>query len=82
MKFPQKKTKNRIKMTTTEIIQQLCIYDNRNPNFEEYNERINKHKECYCDNCFRGKDKLANELLRVKEELKECKEVLFTDYEE
>lgn len=70
-------------MTTTEIKQQLCIYDKRNPDFDKDNERIkSKDTYCTCDNCFRGKDQLANELLRVKGELKETKAILFTDFEE
>ena len=54
-------------MTTQEITEQLCIYDKRNPNYKKDNERINKHKECYCDNCFTGRNDLADELLRVKD---------------
>lgn len=68
VKFPQKKTKNRRKMTTTEIKQQLCIYDKRNPYYDEnYPERI-KTKICNCNSCYSGKHQLANELLRVKQQ--------------
>lgn len=53
-------------MNTQQIKEQLCIYDKRNPNYEEYNKPI-KSENCFCDNCFRGKHELANELLKVKE---------------
>lgn len=53
-------------MTTEQIKEQLCIYDKRNPNYEEYNKPI-KPNECYCDNCFTGRNDLADELLRVKD---------------
>lgn len=54
-------------MTTTEIKQQLCIYDKRNPNHSNKEQRLNKDNLCTCDNCYDGKHNLANELLRVKE---------------
>ena len=61
-------------MTTTEIKQQLCYYDNRNPDYiETLNERL-KSKPCYCDNCYKGNHELANELLRVKELLSQAVE--------
>lgn len=56
-------------MTTTEIKQQLCIYDKRNPYYHEDDIQV-KHKNgtCSCDTCYLGKSELANELLRVKEQ--------------
>lgn len=44
----------------------LCYYDKRNPNFigNEYSEP--RKSTCYCDNCFRGKDELAMEILRLR----------------
>jgi hypothetical protein len=52
-------------MSIEEINKSLCYYDKRNPLFIE--EGMGRSAECACDNCFRGKDKLAIELLRVKE---------------
>lgn len=70
-------------MTTTEIKQQLCYYDKRNPFYSKEGRQIlDSDNDCLCNTCRSGKHELANELLRVKEELKECKETLFTDYEE
>jgi len=61
-----KRFKNRKKMNTQQIKEQLCIYDKRNPNYEEYDKPI-KSENCFCDNCFRGRNDLADELLRVKD---------------
>jgi len=57
-------------MNTQQIKEQLCYYDKRNP-LGVYRETDEPHNtdDCYCDNCFRGKHDLANELLRVKEKL-------------
>jgi len=52
------------------IFENLCIYDERNPNYyqggfdedEKRKPRIN----CNCDNCFYGKDKLALEIIKLK----------------
>lgn len=57
-------------MTTTKIKEQLCYYDKRHPNYTKSDKKIYKDNNCYCDNCFRGKHELANELLRVKEDYK------------
>ena len=50
-------------MTREEIKQNLCWYDERNPDYS--GNREYKKKECSCDNCFYGRDELANELLKV-----------------
>lgn len=66
-------------MTEEEILQSLCYYDKRNPDCTEEDEDIKDHKEqllrvskklgynktCSCDNCFYGRTKLAEELLKV-----------------
>ena len=55
-------------MNEQEILSYLCSYDQRNPFFAELfgNEEPNKgNGQCYCDNCFHGRDKLANEILRL-----------------
>ena len=58
-------------MTYNEILSNLCIYDKRNPDFiiqedEDFNRepRIN----CFCDNCFYSRDKLATDLLKYVKE--------------
>lgn len=51
-------------MSLQEIKENLCYYDPRNPdNVLDSNMVINN--ECYCDNCFRGCTKLAEELLKL-----------------
>ena len=66
-------------MTTEEILQSLCYYDKRNPDCTADDEdiednkaqllRVSKklgyNKTCSCDNCFYGRTKLAEELLKV-----------------
>ena len=57
-------------MTYQEILEELCYYDPRNPdcrnNYEDEEDKIqyNPNKDCSCDNCFYGRTKLANELLK------------------
>jgi hypothetical protein len=42
------------------INENLCSYDTLNPsNFEEDGDRTQPRNDCYCDNCFYGRDKLA-----------------------
>ncbi len=48
--------------TNEEIRESLCYY------VQEGVERDPKDKECYCDNCFRGKHELAQEILRLRYE--------------
>ena len=58
-------------MTMKEIKQNLCYYDKRNPDFLDPDtiggEKIEPRKNCYCDNCFDGNDKLALEIIRLWE---------------
>ena len=64
-------------MKTTEIKENLCNYDTRNPNGvityldeQELKEEglTDKAKEnCSCDSCFYGRTKLAEELLKYIE---------------
>jgi len=63
-------------MTEQEIKEELCYYDLRNPdgvNFyglldaEEIKEEgygNHKKEDCSCDNCFYGRTKMAEELLK------------------
>jgi hypothetical protein len=63
-------------MTIKEIASNLCHYDLRNPNgIKDYltEEEINEQgyttatkDDCYCDNCFYGRTKLASYILELK----------------
>ena len=67
------------KLTETYVLENLCIRDSRNPDhadvyacYEEYCGEIPAPREnCACDNCFYGRDRLALEILRLKEALRE-----------
>ncbi|CAB4185301.1 hypothetical protein UFOVP1492_86 [uncultured Caudovirales phage] len=48
-------------MTFEEVVTHLCYYDHRNPNRVEMES--DGKADCYCDNCFYGRTKLANALL-------------------
>ena len=52
----------------------LCVFDPRNLFNcidEDDSPRDSERKDvCYCDNCFYGRDKLANEILRLMEKNK------------
>ena len=55
-------------MTSEEIRTRLCIYDPRNPSSadlyaEEGDEVQQPRNNCFCDNCFYGRDELAVDLL-------------------
>jgi hypothetical protein len=66
-------------MEKKEILEALCYYDKRNPDCSVDDEEIEDHKEsllrvfkklgynktCSCDNCFYGRTKLAEELLKM-----------------
>ena len=54
-------------MTEPEIFDNLCSYDPRNPHYDPDYAR-EPRKDCYCDNCFRGLDTLALEILRLRSE--------------
>lgn len=51
-------------MTEKEILEHLCYYDPRTPDFDpEMSDREPREPECSCDNCFYRRDKLATALL-------------------
>lgn len=54
-------------MAPEKILQSLCYYDKRNPDYlaTDEEDRSAKLKTCSCDNCFYGRTVLAEELLRV-----------------
>jgi hypothetical protein len=47
------------------ILENLCYYDKRQPDSccDEENKIIGINEECYCDNCFYGRTKLANYII-------------------
>ncbi len=53
------------------LLTKLCYYD---PRYQMYDgSTIDNHSEtrkenCSCDNCFYGRDELANEILKLQEE--------------
>ena len=54
-------------MTDHEVRRNLCFHDTRNPlNDPELGRE--PRDNCYCDNCFHGRDALALEILRLREE--------------
>lgn len=63
-------------MTLEEIYQNLCSHDQRNPIYKDIHIQ-DLPKDCYpeprtncrCLNCVYGKDKLALEILKLREEL-------------
>lgn len=64
-------------MTEQQILDNLCVYDPRYPGYysltlRDLEEDLNNgysislpvpRHNCYCDNCFNGRDRLAVELL-------------------
>ena len=57
-------------MTIEEVYEELCSYDTRNPFYgyitSEDDDPRPPRTNCFCDNCFYGRDKLALEILRLK----------------
>jgi hypothetical protein len=64
--------------TQEEIYDNLCHHDRRNPywdNDEEYNEEnedYDPNEKCYCNNCHFKRTKLAEEVLKLTEDLLIC----------
>lgn len=58
-------------MSKIEVYERLCYYDERNPNngleFIDKDD-IPKKGNCHCDNCFYGRDKLANYIIQLWKE--------------
>ena len=58
-------------MTNEEIRFMLCEYDADHPDYGDYIQHDDSPKpargDCYCDNCFKGRDILAVELLKEKQ---------------
>ena len=56
-------------MTDEEVLRNLCYYDPRNPEYEDFapDERYEPRDNCSCDNCFYRRDPLAIEILRLRQ---------------
>jgi hypothetical protein len=62
-------------MTLEEICESLCTYDARSPDYEMHIQCISAdlteipepRNNCKCDNCFYGRDKLAIEILKYRD---------------
>jgi len=60
-------------MKLSEVHSFLCIKDAQNPDHDsvyghlelEAHETPIPRKDCYCDNCFYGRDKLALEIIQL-----------------
>jgi hypothetical protein len=69
-------------MELKEVYKYLCTKDPRSSTydlyqyaFEVWSEPIPEpRKDCHCDNCFYGKDKLTVEILRLNEIINKIKE--------
>ena len=66
-------------MSEEEILSNLCTYDPRNPNYfydKEWNIGYKEPpKNCICDNCFYSRTKLASEVLKYKNAIKDAWEM-------
>lgn len=54
-------------MTEHEIMLKLCYNDPRHP---DYDPEVRKSEDCYCDNCFYGRHKLADYILKKFKEIR------------
>ena len=57
-------------MEMNEILRNLCSYDKRHPLYkdlylDDWVDIREPRNNCFCDNCFYGRDKLALEILRL-----------------
>ena len=55
-----------------ELLKKLCCYDKRNPNRDAIVDDddfipVDRTKQCYCDSCFYGTHELVEEILRLRE---------------
>ena len=59
-------------MKLKEVLECLCIYDERNPDYFVLDgfDPTPPRNNCYCDNCFYGRHELAEEILHLRELLK------------
>jgi hypothetical protein len=59
------------KMNTQEVLENLCVYDAKHPSYADFVEGYadrEPRNNCYCDNCFYGRDKMAVFILSLLKE--------------
>jgi hypothetical protein len=64
-------------MTKKEIEDNLCYYETEGPSLvadgtmdqEDLDKKLKNPDNCYCDNCYYGRTKLAKELLKYHQRL-------------
>ena len=54
-------------MDIEEVKTRLCYYDSRNPDNIIMDGHVKNDDDCYCDNCFYGRTKLAEYILELIE---------------
>ncbi len=52
-------------MELIDVLEKLCIHDKRNPLYIDDDSDNTANIKCFCDNCFYGRSKLANEILNL-----------------
>lgn len=55
------------------VLEKLCCYDRRNPDSDCIDEDLKvdiADKDCFCDNCFYGRNRLANHIIELYEGFK------------
>jgi hypothetical protein len=59
-------------MELSEVVENLCSHDPRNPDwanlyaYDDPEDIREPRKDCFCDNCFYRRDRLALEILRLR----------------
>jgi len=57
-------------MNDKEVYSYLCSYDKRSPDYldliDEDDPEPVPRVDCFCDNCFNGRDMLALEIIKLK----------------
>jgi hypothetical protein len=58
-----------IEIPKYQVLGNLCTYDSRNPGYVHFEDDDSSKLslQCFCDNCFYGRDKLAREILRLRD---------------
>lgn len=67
-------------MTTEQILSNLCLYDERNPDglksymdeddYKYLQAARKNRKDCFCDNCFYGRTVMAEYILELQGQTK------------
>lgn len=56
-------------MKDCDVLNYLCWYDKRHPQFLDFDRDGRKQAECSCDNCFYGRHDLALEIIKLRKAL-------------